>query len=452
MGELARREFLALCGGAGAALLVAGCGAGRDASGQRVIVVGAGIAGLAAARALKDAGGDVVVVEGRDRIGGRIRTTRRLGPPVDLGASWIHGVEGNPITELARKYGVRTQRTTFETDNVRRADGRAVPAAETRAGEERCEQLFEELYALDAPGDEDVSVADGLAQLGSPFDSLPPVVRWCLRSSIEAEYAADLDELSLDSFGEDEAFDGDDYLVTDGYSRLTRGLARGLEIELGTPVTAIEHGSDGISVHAGERTFEGDRAVVTLPIGVLKADAVEFSPPLPGRKRGAIRRLGAGAFDKVAMRFPQAFWPRAPHVFGLLDEVESPVSDLLNLQVYTGEPILVGFAAGSHARELEEMDDDDVADSMLAALGRAFGRSVPDPEDGVVTRWVADPFSLCSYSNLPVGATPADYEELARPVGRLQFAGEATNVEYPATVHGAYLSGVREADRIADAA
>jgi len=447
---LDRRSFLALCGLASAGLALEACGLSGGDRGERIVVVGAGIAGVAAARALQQAGNEVVVLEARERIGGRIRTTRALGPPVDLGASWIHGPRGNPLTRLARRYGVRTEPTRYDTASLRDARARALGEARVLAGERQGERLIDALSDLQGELDADIPISKGLDEVGRPLDALDPIVRWYLASEVENNYGGDLATLSLAAFGEDEELLGGDELVVSGFGRIVAGLARGLDIERGQQVEEISHSDDGVEVVTSDDIFEGDRAIVTLPLGVLKAGSVRFSPQLPRRKRNAIERLGAGVLDKVALRFPERFWPYGPHYFGMLPAVGGDLIDFLNVAVYSGEPILVGFAGGSAAARLEELEDAEVVENALTTLTRAFGSGVPEPERAIVTRWAGDRFSRGSYSNVPVGASYADYRALARPVGEtLLFAGEATSATYPATVHGAYLSGLREARRVA---
>jgi monoamine oxidase len=212
----------------------------------------------------------------------------------------------------------------------------------------------------------------------------------------------------------------------------------------------VVHGERAIRIETSRGAFEADAAILTAPLGVLQRGAVAFDPPLSEEKRAALGRLGMGVLDKVALRFPRAFWPRERHFVGYASARADEFPVFLNLARGGGAPILVGFAGGSAARELEGRSDAEIAGAAMAVLRRIFGRGVPEPEAAVATRWASDPDALGSYSNLRVGADPADYDRLAAPLagGRLRFAGEATNRAHPATVHGAYLSGVREAERL----
>ncbi|GAT11754.1 monoamine oxidase [Mycolicibacterium novocastrense] len=185
-----------------------------------------------------------------------------------------------------------------------------------------------------------------------------------------------------------------------------------------------------------------DRVIVTVPLGVLKADAIAFDPPLPQPKRDAIGRLGFGLLNKVVLAFDQPFWPRTRPMIGLVGP-DQPVSDLVNGLLLSDKPILIGLRSGQAAWSREALPDGDAVAQVINAL------DAPEPTRSIVTRWGTDPYSLGSYSFIAVGSSPDDMSALGEPVGeRLLFAGEATNPEFFGTVHGAYLSGIREADRI----
>lgn len=196
-------------------------------------------------------------------------------------------------------------------------------------------------------------------------------------------------------------------------------------------------------------TFSADKAIVTLPLGVLKKGLVRFDPPLPERKTAAIERLGMGTLDMVALAFPEPFWPH-DHDFIAGYPAEGDIFPrFFDRFRKTGRPILVASVGGRGAEALESLSDGEVEAAAMRPLRRLFGGAIPSPVSMRRTAWASDPFTSGSYSHIPVGASPADYDALAEPVEDvLFFAGEATNREHPATVHGAYLSGLREAARL----
>ena len=439
MAVFTRRVFTVGAGALAATLVVAGCGRPqRPASRGRVVVIGAGMAGLAAARHLADAGVDVTVLEARDRIGGRMWTDASLGVPIDLGAAWIHGTMGNPLVALADQAGADTVATDWDNIVVFDARGKIDADAVDRAAEawERAQHDVDGLTDAAAPG---ASVQSALTRVTDLSD---PLIAWSVAADISAEYAADPHELSLKWFGTEGQFDGPDLILPQGYDQLARHLAEGLTIRRDTAVTRIADDGSGVRLETSRGVVTADRVIVTVPLGVLKAGTLTFDPPLSEAKRAAIARLGFGVLDKVVLAFDAPFWPQKTDALGLVG-AQQPVPVLVNGLSFDAGAVLVGLRGGSAARRGETLSDQQNADDLRTAL------RAPAPTGRLVTRWAADPYARGSYSFLAVGSSPDDQEALAEPAShRVLFAGEATQPEHFATVHGAYLSGVREAQRI----
>ena len=416
-----------------------------------VIIIGAGMAGLAAARRLRENDFSVLLLEARDRIGGRIWTDYSLGMPLDMGASWIHGVRGNPVTELAEEFNVETAVTDYDNQIIYDYDGRKLSNKEQKELEEWLEELAEEVEAIGEELDEDAAmgtIIDAiLAKVGPDPDELRQL-NYGLNSLIEHEYAADVDELSVwyGQYGEE--FDGKDVIFPGGYSQLIKPLAAGLDIRLNQIVSQIAYG-DGVTVTTNQGSFTSDYAIVTLPLGVLQRGTVTFSPPLPAEKQTAVSKLGMGLLNKTYFKFDEAFWDIDTDLIGHIGEQKGDWAEFLNLYKYTGEPVLLGFNAAENGRYLETLSDEEVIADGMRVLRTLYGDDIPEPQTTFITRWASDPFAGGSYSFVPPGAGEAEYEAMAEPVAeQLFFAGEATHPEYPATVHGALLSGYREAGRI----
>ncbi|MBB3605888.1 monoamine oxidase [Mycolicibacterium sp. BK556] len=438
MRSVGRRGFMLGFGALAAAPLLPGCGGADDKVGDHVVVVGAGFSGLAAARRLADAGVRVTVLEARDRIGGRTRTDTSLGVPIDIGASWIHGTENNPLTKLAQDVGAKTVPTDFEDFILVDHNGTVDPKA-AAASVDEWHRIIEKLDELsgDAPSTE--TVADGLVGVADMND---PLVAWNVTSRIAGEYAADPDQMSLRWLGSEEQFKGPDVILPGGYTQLSQHLAKGLDIRQGTEVTRISHGGSQVRLDTSQGAITADRVIVTVPLGVLKAGAITFDPPLPEAKSKAIERLGFGLLNKVVVAFDKPFWPESTPMIGLVGK-NQPVTDLVNGLVFADKPLLVGLRGGQAAWSRESMSDQDAVNELITAI------DAPKPTGSIVTRWGTDKYALGSYSFIAVGSSPDDMHALGEPVGeRLLFAGEATNPEWFGTVHGAYLSGQREADRI----
>lgn len=430
---------------------------GSGSSGGRtgVIVVGAGISGLAAARYLADHGEDVLVLEARDRIGGRIWTSGTwAGAPVDLGASWIHGIDGNPITALAAKAKARTVVTDLESVTDYSADGAELSSDQEQALERWRKAAADALTSFQANEDKDASlrsVVEDAVDWPSLSDEDRALLNWDL-NDYEHEYSGSDDQMSGLYFDDDAKINGADVLFPQGYHQITDYLAQGLTIRTGQVVQHIDWDDSGVTVTTDKGAFQGDRVVVTLPLGVLQSGKVTFGPGLPGDKTTAISKLGVGVLNKCYLRFPTVFWADTDWLQYVPDvDHYGQWAQWINVARPTGRPVLLGFNAADFGRGIESWSDQKIVDSAMATLKLMYGGDIPDPLDFQITRWASDPYARGSYSFTKLGATPAMRDHLAAAVGdRVHFAGEATDRMNFATVHGAYNSGIRAAKEIAD--
>lgn len=428
---------------------------------RRVVVVGAGIAGLAVARLLQAADIEVVVLEARDRIGGRTHTIELEGAAIDLGAAWIHGRTGNPVAALVDGLGLRTREHRYAEETYARfwdaVTGRALTDDEqvTALGYE--DAIYEELGSLRSRLPDEASMQDAidlyledLALDGTAERHARLVLEQLL---LEVDYGGPARRTSLAIFDEDEFFGYDDHLIEGGYRGLVDALAEDLDIRTSAPVTRIEYDDLGVRVETSTaETFEADRVIVTVPLGVLQSDTLEFRPALPSAKLAALSRLEMGSLEKVVLRFDTVFWPEPGDASAWLyaSEERGRFPLVIDFTRDAGAPTLALLHGGTRAREqLDARDDEELVADALAVLASLFERSIPDPVASHVTRWRSDPWSRGSYSFAALGQSMEDFDRVAAPVAdRVLFAGEATSRPYFGTVHGALHSAIREASRL----
>ena len=284
-----------------------------------VIVVGAGLAGLAAAKRLIDLGAEVTVLEAKSRCGGRLYTDYSLGEPFEVGAGWIHGPsQENPIKRLVDNAGVETFVTDDENFLVFDQQGYALSDAELIKTNGKWEKILSVI-------DGELELTDPRSLAESIEDEFPdalssPEIKWALSAYTEFDKGASIENLSAAYFDENQIFEGSDVIVVDGFDRLLTPLIEKLNIKLSTPVKKINYGGDGVRVSTHSRNFEADYVVCSVPLGVLKAKKIECKPSLPITYQQKINRLGFGSVTKIAIKFEEAFWDPDVQYFGIITE------------------------------------------------------------------------------------------------------------------------------------
>lgn len=293
-------------------------------------------------------------------------------------------------------------------------------------------------------------------------------------ANLEYSNATNLNRLSIKGWDIDAGneWEGKHTMIVGGFQSVARGIASlpaPLNIQHKAAVKRIKYAPEGstgpaiITLEDGQ-LIQADHVVNTIPLGVLKHGNIDFQPPLPSWKAEAIQRLGFGVLNKVILVYKEAFWDKDRDIFGML---QTPINRLsLNQKDYaprrgrffqwfnvtntTGMPCLLALMAGDAGYDTEVTPNDELISEATEVLRMRYGARVTQPLEAIVTRWESDRFARGSYSNAGVNMQSEDYQLMSRSLGNLHFAGEHTTVTHPATVHGAYLSGLRAASEVLD--
>lgn len=348
-----------------------------------VIIVGAGLAGLAAARQLLSFGYKVVVLEGRNRPGGRVYT-QKMGlegkfAALDLGGSVITGIHANPLGVLARQLSIPLHKVR---DNcpLYKPDGAPVDKAMDSSVEFIFNKLLDKVMELR-------QIMGGFAtdvSLGSVLETLKrlyavarsteerQLLDWHL-ANLEYANAGCLSNLSAAYWDQDDPYEmgGDHCFLAGGNWRLIKALCEGVPIFYGKTVKTIRYGDEGVEVVAGDQAFQADMVLCTVPLGVLKKKTIVFEPELPARKLTAIERMGFGLLNKVAMVFPYVFWGEELDTFGHLNEHSHQRGEFFLFYSYhtvSGGPALIALVAGEAAQAFECRDPSILLRHVLTIL------------------------------------------------------------------------------------
>ena len=423
-----------------------------------VLVLGAGIAGVVAARILHDTGFDVTVLEARTRLGGRIWTIDDFGVPVDMGASWIHGTKGNPLTRWCESLGIRLKRFPAKMPYFfERGQGIGFFRIARKAHRGLTKfilQYFRLLLRCNSPTrslrNTDYSISDIFDPLIHDL-SLPALDRrmilW-LRSLQEAINGAPANEIGMSELEIPNLFSLNAVPFT-GFARLIEDAVSGLNVILNCEVEKVIWKREKVEVLTSKGSFKADAVIVTFPVGVLRSRRLIFEPPLPEEKIRTIESIPYGdnaVLDKVAIRYGSPLCPANWEQFARLPELKNDSTLFTlwtNMHSVTGMPVYVGYFAGTNGAYIDcNYREESILNEAMEKLKNMLNQDLPDVLSWKVTRWLSDPWTLGSYSFESTESTELDRIELSRPVAKkLYFAGEATHPEHYGTVHGALLSG-----------
>ncbi|MBK6497770.1 MAG: FAD-dependent oxidoreductase [Saprospiraceae bacterium] len=419
-------------------------GDGQKTNGKTVIVVGAGISGLAAAKKLKENGFNVIVLEAQSKVGGRLKTNRSLGVAFDEGASWIHGTAGNPITSLAQQAGMNTAFT--DDESILAYDIGGVLHSDSNFSDTE-DKFYTVLETLKNNGSSTKSFETVFNELYPTFCN-DRLWKFFLSTYLTFD-TGDLNMLSSLLYNEGEEFGGEERISVNGYDTIPSYLAIGLNVQLNQKVTKIDYSNTKILVSHNGTVTEADYVLVTVPLGVLKANKIDFVPSLPNTKQNAIQKVGVNCVNKFLLTWETAFWDDEQYICYTPD-IKDKFNYFVNVKKY--QPTvnaLMTFAYADKARQTENMTDQQIIEEIMTHLRDIYGNNIPYPKNILRTKWQTNEYSYGSYSYTAVGTEMRHFDDLAEEIDdKIFFAGEHTEIDYFSTAHGAYLSGIREADKI----
>lgn len=412
-----------------------------------VVVIGAGMAGVTAARDCARAGLDVTVLEAGDRIGGRMWTARDFCEhPVEQGAEFIHTAEADTWPEV-RAGGFETIKCNPADGYLMSIGGVRSPALYEDPSLKRLGDLLSELASYDGP---EMTVAELMNGRG-----LTGVARVMADQMLTIHPLGDPDQLGLHGLRDDRIVDlerGCDWRLRAGYDALPGWIGDGLDVRMRSAVTEVHWTADRVTAvtDAGERV-QARAAVCTLPIGVLKARVVRFEPDLPATKWRALNGLEMGAVAKVLYRFRERFWPADLTMLGC----DGPIRLYWTPLYGRGDdvaPVLTAYVSGHRARSLSAMTEADAIAAGLADLDRLFPDVGPSRlvEEARRVDWCTNPRARGGYSFVRYGCAGARAALAAPDTGALSWAGDGTTTTtIAAVVHAAYATGRRAATEVA---
>lgn len=415
-------------------------------NGKTVLVIGAGISGLTAAKKLNEKGFGVTVLEAQEKVGGRLRTNRALGIGFDEGASWIHGVKGNPITSLAKQSGMNTF-ATLDESRISYDIGGVLRGA--KAYDKAEDELYIILNSMMKKGNATQSFETVFNNL-YPEKAKDRVWKFLLSTYVTFD-TGDLNRLSSKLYNEGEEFGGAEEIATNGYDTIANNLSRGISIQLNQRVSQIDYSLKKVKVTHNGKVTEADFVLVTVPLGVLKSGNIQFIPNLPASKQNAIQKVGMNCVNKFFLTWDTAFWDNVQYI-SYTPEIRDKFNYFVNVKKFhPSVNALMTFAYADYARQTESMTDSQIIDEIMDHLKDIYGEKIPSPTNFLRTKWQTNINSYGAYSYTAIGTEMRHFDDLAQDINnQLFFAGEHTESDYFSTVHGAYLSGIREAEKIID--
>ena len=420
-----------------------------------VVVIGAGISGLACAQALKNSGKSVLVLEAKERIGGRLYSVKHEGDIFDLGASWIHGIDNNPIWEITQTNNIQTAIFNYIDSDFFHENGQVFTAQEKQEFVQYI-QCIEKLFLeseQDSAQNALIEILDKLEINSLSFSAIQ--LKKLLYSYFEKfandPFATELNQLSTQFQKYEGYFSGDEVVFPQGYTQILSTLCKDIAIETNTQINQIVLENNAVKIiDANDREYLASKVVVSVPLGVLKNDSIKFVPELPKQHQNAISKMGFGSFNKVFFELEDSLnLPANSNSNSFYYWVNGAWFNVLDLSKIYNKPIYLMLFGGAQSEFIDRATDIEVWDFIYKKLNMSLKNLPNKPKRIFITRWGVDEFSYGSFSFPALGHSESLVATLNEPVeDRIYFTGEHCSLEYAGTVHGAYLKGIETAGQL----
>ncbi|OVA19420.1 Flavin amine oxidase [Macleaya cordata] len=425
-----------------------------------VIIIGAGISGISAAKVLAENGvDDLVILEASDRIGGRIRKEDFGGLPVEIGAGWVAGVGGkvsNPVWELANKSGLRTCFSDYSNAryNIYDQSGNIFPSGLAADSYNKAvNSAIQELKNQEAK-------LHGTSTISEPPSSPETPIELAIDFVLHDFEMAEVEPISTyTEYGDQEFLVADErgyefllYKMAETFLFTSEGKIADSRLQLNKVVREIQYSRNGVTVKTEDGcVYQANYVILSASVGVLQSDLISFRPPLPKWKTEAIMKCEVMVYTKIFLKFPYKFWPCGPdkEFFLYAHERRGYYTFWQHMEnAYPGSNILVVTLTNEESKRVESQTDEETMKEAMAVLRDMFGPDVPEATQILIPRWWNNRFQRGSYSNYPILSSRQDFVDIKASVGRVFFTGEHTSERFSGYVHGGYLSGIETSESL----
>lgn len=421
-----------------------------------VIIIGAGASGISAANYLQQNGKKVLILEARNRIGGRIHDTYIKGfGKIPLGAAWLHykqdawpnyNIDKHMLKELLNEYNIKYTESSglSNEENMIIYDNQGQIFSDKKML--RILNNLPILLCKECKKKPEIPLSDAVRNILRKYN-LPKDIENAFINRTTEHCSLNADLMRCKNY---DCWQPNGDIVVEGYNKLLKELSKNIKIKLNSEVTKIEQNSlDVIITTKNNDKYKSKYIISTLPLGVLKKGNIIFSPLLPEEKINSLTKIYTGSHEKIFLSFPYKFWDPNLHVFHFADKNHRGLcTQWQNLPIKTNKNILYTNLSGPDIKYVYKSDDQ-LKKICMKNLRKIFGRKIPNPEYIYVTRWKTDPYTLGSAHSQPnLEGSMEDFKIIRKPFNKIFFAGVSSSEKVTETVEAAILTGIRAAKEI----